>query len=80
MTYDMHIDNSEKSLCEWWGFVSEHSEFEFQNKATVSNPETGEVIIIQASNSAVAKNGLYFRASTNEDNLVITVSTHVLKI
>jgi len=75
MAYDLHIENSGKTIEQWISFVASSSFLAASPKAEATNPATGEVISIDMPDAAKTENGLYFTSHSGSGGLTITISS-----
>ena len=73
MAYDLHIENSGKSMDQWISFVKASSDLELRHFIEAKNPQTSEVIRINMENSGVSDDGLWFSPREYDGTLTITV-------
>jgi hypothetical protein len=73
MAYDLHIENSGKTIEQWVLFVNNTQNLTLSQSAEAKNPETGEIISISTPNAAKAENGLYFIPRSSSTGLSITI-------
>ncbi|WP_345844709.1 hypothetical protein [Shewanella algae] len=74
MAYDLHIEDSGKTIEQWAAFVESSPFLSASPSAEARNPATGEVISINTPNAAKAENSLYFSPRNSSSGLVITIS------
>ncbi|MEL6449428.1 MAG: hypothetical protein AAFQ62_15955 [Pseudomonadota bacterium] len=75
MGYDLHIEETEKTLEDWLAYVDRSNSLELVEVATAKNPVTGQTITMGTLNSARAGNGAIFRGRVSEGALSISVSS-----
>lgn len=73
MAYDLHIENSGKTLDQWLLFAANNPAFTSSDNAEANNPATKEKIVVNTPNAFISKNGLYFMAKNAKTGLVITI-------
>jgi len=75
MAYELSITETNKTLAQWDEYVANSAVLTRQDKAVMTNPNTGQVISINTPNAAVAENGLYFspRVNRRTGELKITI-------
>ncbi|HHG3344770.1 TPA: hypothetical protein ACPVYT_004556 [Vibrio parahaemolyticus] len=73
MAYDLHIEETGKSVEQWREFVVSYPSLTISDKAEAKNPKTGSIIFISTPNTARSDNGLYFTARDESGQLTITI-------
>jgi hypothetical protein len=74
MAYDLHIENTNKSIEQWNEFVAASSSLSPKDKAEAVNPATGEKITIETPGAAISENGLFFSPLMSKRGFIITIS------
>lgn len=75
MGYDLHIEESGKTVEQWVEYVKKSKTLKLQEVAVAKNPHTGEVIQIGTPNGAIGKNGIYFVSRSGTKKLSITINS-----
>ena len=75
MAYDLHIEESQKTLEQWIQYVEQAPGLDLIDVVSVTNPVSGELIEISTPNAARAENGAVFLPRVIDGRLTITVSS-----
>ena len=74
MAYDLHIENSGRSVEEWISYVESSAHFTLINHIEATNLTSGEKISIETPYSARSSQGLMFQPRVRNGVLTITIS------
>jgi hypothetical protein len=75
MGYDLHIQQTGKTVHDWVRFLATEPELELVHEIVAANPVTGDVIRYEAPNSGRAGNGALFVPRDRDGEVEITVSS-----
>lgn len=74
MGYNLHIEESGKTVAQWVEYVKNSPTLTLQEVTVAKNPKTGATIQMGIPNSAVGKHGIYFVPRLRAEKLSITIS------